>query len=149
MDMRNNDSAFLTGVDRKSYSELRKLPTFIDRYRYLKLPGQVGIDTFGFDRYLNQKFYTSTQWRQIRQFVIARDGGCDLGIPDRPIFANILVHHMNPISKQELRQSMATLLDPENLITTTKNTHNAIHYGSEELLVAEYVPRKPNDHVLW
>ena len=144
--MRNKDSAFLP---RKSYSELAKLPTFLERYEYLRIPGRVGEETFGFDRYLNQKFYTSTQWRRIRDYVLSRDLGCDLGIEDRPIHRGILIHHMNPISPKDIKRGSSALLDPENLITTAKNTHNAIHYGAQDLLVEDYKPRQPNDHILW
>lgn len=133
----------------RTYSELVKLRTFEERYNYLRIPGNVGIDTFGFDRYLNQKFYTSYQWRQVRRLVIARDEGCDLGVADRPIQRDILVHHMNPLTKEELEHGSLSLLDPENLITVSKRTHNAIHYGTNETLLQDWIPRQPNDHILW
>lgn len=119
----------------RTYSELILLPTFEERFEYLKLNGQVGIDTFGFDRVFNQKFYTSKEWRRIRDFVIARDNGCDLGHPDHIIQGSrILIHHMNPISLEDVMNSTEYLLNPEYLISTIHDTHNAIHYGDETLL---------------
>lgn len=119
----------------RTYSELILLPTFEERFEYLKLNGQVGIDTFGFDRIFNQKFYTSKEWRRIRDFVITRDNGCDLGNPDHIIQGSrILIHHMNPISLEDIMNSTEYLLNPEYLISTIHDTHNAIHYGDETLL---------------
>lgn len=119
----------------RTYSELILLPTFEERFEYLKLNGQVGIDTFGFDRIFNQKFYTSKEWRRIRDFVITRDNGCDLGHPDHIIQGSrILIHHMNPISLEDIMNSTEYLLNPEYLISTIHDTHNAIHYGDETLL---------------
>lgn len=134
----------------RTYSELSKLKTFRERYEYLKLGGTVGEDTFGFDRYLNQIFYTSKEWKRIRNFVITRDNGCDLGIPDHKIIDDlILVHHMNPITKDDIINKSEILLNPEYLITTVKPTHDAIHYGDESLLVEDYIERSKNDTCPW
>lgn len=133
----------------RTYSELIKIPTFIERYRYLRLGGKVGEETFGFDRYLNQKFYTDDEWRAIRDAVIVRDLGCDLGMPDREIQSRILVHHMNPITKEDIVNRSKFLLDPEYLICTMKNTHDAIHYGDESLLYTAPVERTKNDTCPW
>lgn len=133
----------------RTYSELITLPTFEERFRYLQLDGKVGQDTFGFDRYLNQIFYNSDEWKDIRDFVIVRDHGCDLGIPDREIKGRILVHHMNPISKEDILKRSKFLLDPEFLISTIKNTHDAIHYGDESLLITVPIVRTKNDTCPW
>ena len=134
----------------RTYSELSKLKTFRERYEYLKLGGTVGEDTFGFDRYLNQIFYTSKEWKRIRNFVITRDNGCDLGMPDHKIIDDlILVHHINPITKDDIINKSEILLNPEYLITTVKSTHDAIHYGDESLLVEDYIERSKNDTCPW
>ena len=133
----------------KMYSELIMLPTFEERYRYLRLKGNVGEDTFGFDRYLNQKFYRSAEWKRIRDYVIVRDNGCDLGIEDRPINSKILIHHMNPITQYDIRYLTDALLNPEYLICVTHNTHNAIHYGDEDLLITTPIVRSRNDTCPW
>lgn len=133
----------------KCYSELILLPTFQERYRYLKLDGVVGKETFGFDRYMNQFFYRSPEWRRVRDIVIARDYGCDLGIAGREIFRRPIIHHMNPIRPEDIRERLDMILDPEYLITTIHETHQAIHYGDEHLLMAEPVERKPNDTCPW
>ena len=134
----------------KTYSELVKLNSFEERYKYLKLEGKVGEDTFGFDRYLNQIFYKTDEWKSVRDYVISRDNGCDLGMPDREIkFGKILVHHMNPITKEDILNRSDMLLNPEYLITTTKNTHDAIHYGSDDLLYQDPVERYENDTCPW
>lgn len=134
----------------KTYSELVKLNSFEERYKYLKLEGKVGKDTFGFDRYLNQIFYKTDEWKSVRDYVISRDNGCDLGMPDREIkFGKILVHHMNPITKEDILNRSNMLLNPEYLITTTKNTHDAIHYGSDDLLYQDPVERYENDTCPW
>lgn len=133
----------------KRYSELIQLPTFEERYRYLRLGGKVGEETFGFDRWLNQKFYKDPEWLKIRDEVIIRDNGCDLGIPDREIHSRILVHHMNPITKDDILHRTKFLLDPEFLICTIKNTHDAIHYGDESLLILAPVERSKNDTCPW
>ena len=133
----------------KTYSELITLPTFLDRYHYLKLNGQVGKDTFGFDRYLNQIFYQSKEWRSTRDYVIARDKGCDLGIAGHEIYGKILIHHMNPITVDDILKRSDFLLNPEYLICTIKNTHNAIHYSDESLLITDPVERSKNDTCPW
>lgn len=135
----------------RTYSELSSLPTFEERYRYLRLGGNVGKDTFGFDRYLNQDFYTSKEWRRSRRDVIARDLGCDLGILDReiPNGMPIIVHHMNPLTIDDILLKSDFLLDPEYLISTTDNTHRAIHYSDESLLIGEFVERSANDTCPW
>ena len=133
----------------KTYSELIQLPTFIERYRYLRLGGRVGEETFGFDRYLNQQFYKSDEWLAIRDHVIVRDMGCDLGMEDREIYGRILIHHMNPISVDDIRNRSDFLLNPEYLICTTKNTHDAIHYGDESLLITAPIERTKNDTCPW
>jgi hypothetical protein len=133
----------------KTYSELSKLETFEDRYRYLKLNGSVGQDTFGFDRFLNQIFYKSKEWMSVRDLVIFRDGGCDLGIPGREIMGRILIHHINPILITDIQNHTDLLLNPEYLISTSQITHNAIHYGDEGLLVKPLVTRTKNDTCPW
>ena len=136
-------------TDIKCYSELMLLPTFQARYQYLRLNGEVGKETFGFDRYMNQFFYRSPEWRRVRDFVITRGEGCDLGIPGREIFGRIVIHHMNPIRPEDIRNRSDLLLDPEYLITTIHDTHLAIHYGDEHLLLQEPVERRPNDTCPW
>lgn len=134
----------------KTYSEMIALPTFEERYRYLKLDGRVGEDTFGFDRYLNQQFYKSDDWRALRDEIIIRDNGCDLGIEDREIKGQrILIHHMNPIRKEDILQRSDLLMNPEYLICVTKNTHDAIHYSDENLLVTVPMERSRNDTCPW
>lgn len=133
----------------KTYSELIQIPTFEERYRYLRIGGKVGAETFGFDRYLNQIFYQTDEWRSIRNLVIVRDSGCDLGILDREIQGLIFVHHMNPISKEDILRRSKYLLDPEYLICTMKSTHDAIHYGDESLLILPPIERAPNDTCPW
>ena len=134
----------------RTYSELSKLKTFRERYEYLKLDGTVGEETFGFDRYINQMFYKSEEWKRIRNYVITRDNGCDLGMQDRKIVDSvILVHHMNPITKEDIINKNEILLDPEYLITTIKPTHDAIHYGDESLLAEDLVIRSKNDTCPW
>lgn len=133
----------------RTYSELIKIPTFEERYRYLRLYGVVGKDTFGFDRYLNQLFYTSELWRSVRDQVIIRDNGCDLGLEGYNIFDRIIVHHMNPITVEDLEEASDYLLNPEFLITASLNTHNAIHYGDEKLLIKAPIERSMNDTCPW
>ena len=133
----------------KTYSELITLPTFEERYEYLRIGGRVGEETFGFDRYLNQIFYKSKEWLSIRDQVIARDNGCDLGIPGREIHRRILIHHMNPITKDDLIHQTDYLLNPEYLICTSHKTHQAIHYGDENLLFDTVVERSKNDTCPW
>lgn len=134
----------------RCYSELIKLKTFKERYKYLKLNGLVGEETFGYDRYINQKLYNSPEWKRVRRDVILRDNGCDLGIDDREIIdSKILVHHMNPISKKDILNNKEYVLDPEYLICTIKNTHDAIHYGDENILHEDLITRKPGDTCPW
>lgn len=133
----------------RTYSELITIPTFEERYDYLRLGGKVGEETFGFDRYINQLFYRSKEWKSIRDRIITRDNGCDLGIDGREIYGKILIHHMNPITKDDILQRSEYLLDPEYLITTIKNTHDAIHYGDRSLLITSPVERSRNDTCPW
>lgn len=133
----------------KTYSELERIKTFEDRFRYLSLKGVVGQDTFGFDRWLNQSFYKSREWRDVRSYVILRDNGCDLGVSGYEIHAHLLVHHMNPIMAHDIEHGESWIIDPEFLITTSHQTHNAIHYGDEGLLPRGPVVRQPGDTTLW
>ena len=133
----------------KRYSELITLPTFEERYQYLKIGGKVGEETFGFERYLNQEFYQSDEWKRVRREVIIRDLGCDLGIEGREIHSRIIVHHMNPISINDILSRSDLLLNPEYLICTIKQTHDAIHYGDESLLIKAPVERRKNDTCPW
>lgn len=134
----------------RTYSELIKLPTFEERFLYLELGGKVGEDTFGFDRYLNQILYRSEEWKRIRREVIIRDNGCDLAIPDREIFGKIIVHHMNPISIEDIEEHNPDIFNPEYLITTIKATHDAIHYGDDSYIDnTEWHERTPNDTCPW
>ena len=133
----------------RTYRELLREETFVARFRYLSLSGIVGDTTFGFDRWINQQFYTSREWRSLRHEIIARDEGCDLGILSHEIHDRIIIHHMNPISAEEIQQSDDDILNPEYLITTSHLTHNAIHYGDERLLPRPIVDRKPGDTKLW
>lgn len=133
----------------KSYSELIRLPTFLERYRYLKIGGRIGEDTFGYDRYLNQTLYRSVEWKRFRREIIVRDEGCDLGCEGYEIYRNILVHHINPITIDDVLNRDLKIFDPENVICVSHNTHNAIHYGDENLLITEPVIRKPNDTCPW
>lgn len=133
----------------RTYSELSKLTTFEERYRYLRLGGRVGEETFGFDRWINQMFYKDPEWLKIRDEVIIRDNGCDLGIEGREIYSRIIVHHMNPITKADILDRSEFLLDPEYLICTVKNTHDAIHYGDENLLITLPMERSVNDTCPW
>lgn len=133
----------------KTYTQLIKLPTFEERFEYLKLDGTVGEDTFGFDRYLNQIFYRSPEWKRVRDEVIIRDNGCDLGIPGHEIYGRILIHHMNPIAVKDILDRADILLNPEYLISTVHRTHNAIHYGNINLLPKGPIVRTPNDTCPW
>lgn len=133
----------------RTYSELITLPTFEERFRYLQLGGKVGEDTFGHDRYLNQMFYTSDEWRRIRRDIIVRDNGCDLGIQDREIHGLIIIHHMNPITIEDIINRSEFLLNPEYLISTVKNTHDAIHFSDERILITDPIERRPNDTCPW
>ena len=133
----------------RTYSELILLPTFKERYEYLKLGGKVGEETFGFDRYLNQKFYKSKEWMDIRDYVILRDNACDLGIEDREIHSRIIIHHMNPITKYDIINQTEFLTNPEYMICTLKRTHDAIHYGDDGILFGDVVIRTKNDTCPW
>ena len=133
----------------RTYSELITLPTFIERFRYLKLGGFVGRETFGHDRYLNQILYQSEEWKRFRREIILRDNGCDLGCEDYEIHGNILVHHINPITVEDVIRRDFKIFDPENAISTQLNTHNAIHYGDESLLITEPIVRTKYDTCPW
>ena len=138
-----------TTTNIRTYSELIQLPTFEERFNYLRLDGVVGKDTFGFDRYLNQQFYRSSEWKRIRNQVIVRDNGCDLGTDDYEIHGRILIHHMNPISIEDLQHMSGLLMNPEYLICVSHRTHNAIHYGDERLIVTAPIERTQNDTCPW
>lgn len=133
----------------RTYSELSQLKTFRERYEYLRLNGKVGEETFGFDRYLNQIFYKSDEWKAIRDFVIVRDNGCNLGVEGYDIHGKILIHHMNPILVEDILKRSDFLLNPDYLITTVLSTHNAIHYGDDSLLITLPIERTRNDTCPW
>lgn len=133
----------------KSYSELMSFPTFMERYQYLRIGSKIGEATFGYDRYLNQILYTSREWRRFRDQIIVRDNGCDLGCPDRELRERIIVHHINPITVEDVINRNPMVFDPENVICVSHNTHEAIHYGDEDLLVKNPIERKPNDTCPW
>lgn len=133
----------------RTYSELIRLSTFEERYRYLRLSGLVGAETFGFDRFINQDFYRSREWKAVRDFVIVRDNGCDLAMKGYDIHGKILIHHMNPVTIKDIQENSAFLMEPEYLISTTLSTHNAIHYGDESLLIQEPIKRSKNDTCPW
>lgn len=133
----------------KTYSELASLPTFEERFRYLKLDGVIGEETFGFKRWLNQEFYHSQPWRSFRDKIIIRDLGCDLGVPGFEIHGPVLIHHLNPVTYDDIRLQRSCVFDPENAICTKLSTHNAIHYGDENLLVLAPIQRSANDTCPW
>lgn len=133
----------------RTYSELIQLKTFEERFAYLSLRGQVGCETFGFNRWINQRFYMSKQWRNLRRDAIVRDGACDLGIQDREIHSRLIVHHMVPLQESDIVYGTRYALDLEFLICTSHDTHNAIHFGDASLLAKPYVPRRPGDTKLW
>lgn len=133
----------------RTYRELSQLETFKERFEYLKLNGSVGRETFGFDRYLNQRFYTSKEWREIRKYVIARDLGCDLGVEGYEIQSRVLIHHINPITPEDIELGNDVILNTDYLITTTHETHNAIHYGDTNHIPKQLVVRSPGDTKLW
>ena len=133
----------------RTYSELIKLTTLAERFDYLKLGGVIGEDTFGFERYLNQNFYRSAVWKKIRNEVIIRDNGCEMGLEDYPIAGRIIIHHMNPVDSDDIIHQRDILLNPEFLICVGNQTHNAIHYGSIDLLPQDPIERKPNDTCPW
>ena len=138
-----------TSMIYRTYSELCKYDTYLDRFNYLKLSGRVGKETFGFDRYLNQKLYKSERWRRLRHDIIVRDNACDLGIDDREIHDKIIIHHMNPITIEDILNESKLLFSPEFLICTTLKTHNAIHYGDINLVTERFVERRKNDTCPW
>ena len=133
----------------KSYSELKRFDMFEDRFEYVSLFGMVVESTFGFDRYINQKFYTSREWKEVRHHVILRDEGCDLGVFGYEINGGLVIHHINPMASDDIVHNEEWILNPEYLITTTSETHNAIHYGNKNLIRAKYVERFPGDTKLW
>ena len=133
----------------RTYSELITLPTFEERFKYLQLNGSVGKDTFGFDRYVNQNFYRSKEWKRVRDFVILRDNGCDLAADGYVIYGKIIIHHMNPITVKDIESVTDYLMNPEYLICTTHLTHNAIHYGDGSLLMMLPTERRKNDTCPW
>ena len=133
----------------RTYTELSKIDNYYDRFNYLKLGGKVGETTFGFERYVNQLFYHSVEWRRVRDIVIARDLGNDMGMPGYPISGKIYIHHMNVVRMQDLMASKDLIFDPDNLICVSHNTHNAIHYGDISLLPQEEIERSPNDTSPW
>lgn len=133
----------------KTYSELISLPTFKERFDYVNLHGRIGEETFGYDRFYNQRFYTSKEWRDFRNFIIARDLGCDLGLKDRPISGRIIVHHLNPIDITDIQDASEFLLNPEYVICVSSTTHDAIHYGDFSKVNDELTERKPDDTKLW
>ena len=139
-----------TTTNNRCYSELITLPTFKERFEYLKLGGRIGRDTFGFDRYINQQLYQrNPKWKSARDRVIIRDNGCDLGVEGHEIYGKIIVHHMNPITMDDVINERDWIFDPEFLICTIHNTHNAIHYGDESLLIVAPTERRPNDTCPW
>lgn len=136
-------------MNRRSYRELIRIPTFEERYKYLRLNGKVGIDTFGFDRWLNQRLYKSIEWKQLRNKIIVRDKGFDLAFDGIPCFGRAIVHHMNPITEEELINGDESIFDPENLILCSLQTHNAIHYGDVSKIRQDVIERRPNDTCPW
>ncbi len=133
----------------KTYSELITIPTFLDRYYYLRLHGKVADETFGHARYLNQVFYTSPEWKRVRRDIILRDKACDLACEDRQIIKGIYIHHLNPIALEDIRYRRPIIFDPENLVCVSLGTHNAIHYGDESGLILDVPERTPGDTKLW
>lgn len=133
----------------RTYSDLIRIPTFEERFRYLALRAVVGGATFGHERHMNQQFYRSRQWKQLRNFVIVRDNGCDLGVDGYEIHTGLYIHHMNPMTPRDIHEGNDIILDPEFMITTTHRTHNAIHYGDETLLARPFAERRPGDTALW
>lgn len=136
-------------IRNRSYSELIRFKTFEERFEYLSLRGEVGLATFGFDRWINQQFYTSREWRNLRRDIIVRDESCDLGVAGYDIHTRLIVHHMNPLTQVDIVHGTDHALNPEYLICTTHDTHNAIHYGDKSLLAKPYEPRRPDDTKLW
>lgn len=133
----------------KTYSEVIALPTFLERFEYLKLGGKVGAETFGFDRYLNQTLYRSSEWKRFRRDMIVRDNGCDLACEDYEIHSKILLHHINPLTADDVINRDSKIFDPENVICVSLNTHNVIHYGDKDLLLTDFITRTKNDTCPW
>lgn len=133
----------------KTYSELITLPTYEERFEYLRLKGAVGKETFGYDRYLNQTLYNSPEWKRTRRKILIRDDGCDLACKDRIIYRNVIIHHINPITLEDIVERRSIVFDPENLICVSHNTHNAIHYGDINLLTTGPIERSANDTCPW
>ena len=133
----------------RTYKELVSIDNYLDRYKYLKLGGAVGQETFGFERYLNQKFYRTDEWRKVRDYVIVRDNGCDMAFNGREIHSRILIHHLNPVMPNDILERQSWILDPEFLVCVCKQTHDAIHYGDESLLLLDPVIRTKNDTCPW
>jgi hypothetical protein len=133
----------------KTYAELRRFDSFEERYEYLRLGGKVGDATFGFDRHINQTFYRSAEWKSVRNEVIVRDNGCDLGVEGYEINGSLLIHHINPLVIKDIVDREEWILNPNYLITTTQATHNAIHFGDSSLLPKPFAPRTPGDTKLW
>lgn len=139
----------MTKTNIKTYSELMTLPTFIERFNYLKIGGRVGEETFGYDRYLNQVLYRTPEWKRFRRDIIIRDMSCDLACDDREIVGKVLVHHIDPLTIDDVLNRHPKIFDPENVICVSLDTHNAIHYGDESLLMKEPVVRTKNDTCPW
>ena len=133
----------------RSYEALIKIPTFEERFEYLKLSSKIGEETFGFERYLNQAFYGSPEWRAFRRQVIIRDNGCDLACEDHDIVGKVIIHHINPITPEEIESASPLLMDLDNVVCVSYDTHQAIHYGDASLLPKDYIPRTPNDMCPW
>ena len=133
----------------RTYSEMCKFDSFKDRFKYLQLNGDIGEETFGYDRYLNQKFYQSAEWKRLRDKIIIRDDGCDLAVPGHILYDEIVIHHMNPLRVSDIRNISDILMNPEYLVCVSKRTHNAIHYGDETLLIDDPIERKANDTCPW
>ena len=133
----------------RTYSEMITLKTYEERFDYLKIGGRVGLETFGYDRYLNQILYNTKQWKKFRREIIIRDNACDLACEGYEINYRILVHHINPITVEDIINRKPMIFDPENAITTTHRTHNAIHYGDKNLLMLQPMERTPNDTCPW
>lgn len=133
----------------KTYSDLIKIPDFRSRFNYLRLDARVADPTFGFDRYLNQRFYTSTEWKKFRRDIILRDEGYDLAHKDFPIQGRIIIHHLNPIKPEDLENDIDLLMDPNNVVCVSNDTHNAIHFGVDDIVRSDYVERRPGDTTLW
>lgn len=133
----------------RRYSEMIKFPTIEERFEYVKLGGAVGVETFGWDRYLNQQFYRSKEWKEFRNSMIIRDNGCDLALDGYEIQSNLFLHHLNPITVEDILHNSEVLLDPENVVCVSRRMHQAIHYGDEDMIPKPLVERKPGDTIPW